>query len=325
MRYFLSREEMAQGLDESLSVIERLVAEAGNEGLNRPTANPKWTVKDTVAHLASSGKGLLATVQRFLDGTSLPEGFDLDYWNERQVQKRAQASVEDLVREIREAHERAKNLLHTLSDEEMAVRGVHPAGVEISVAGIFHLIAQHELGHMADVAQALEADFPYRVSWQDPFRKDRLWWRMEEVRAQVKTLAASLTPAQWTTPVYELWAARDVIAHLAAAEKGHVEVGWALMRGESTEIPGFDLDTYNNRSVEERRHKSPSELLAELDEARQRTAELLAAVGPDDWQKGGPHPGGFDVTVEGIFKVIALHERRHLKDLQKALASGATG
>ncbi len=90
-------------------------------------------------------------------------------------------------------------------------------------------------------------------------------------------------------------------------------------------MPGFDLDAYNNRCVEERRHKSPAELLAELDEARQRTAELLAKVGPNDWEKGGRHPGGFDVTVEGIFKIIALHERRHLKDLRKALALGATG
>ncbi len=234
MTYFLSREDLAQGLDESLAVIEHLVAQAGSEGLTRPTANPKWNVKDTLAHLAASGRGLLATIQRFLDGATLPEGFNLDYWNERQVQKRAEASVESLVGEIREAHIRAKNLLRALSEEEMATRGVHPAGAEISVACVFHLIAQHELGHMADVAKALGVDFPYEVSWDDPIRKDRLWWRMQEVRDQVKSLAAPLSSAQWATPVYELWAVRDVIAHLAAAEKGHVDVGWALMRGEST-------------------------------------------------------------------------------------------
>ena len=322
MTYFLSREALARGLDESLAAMEHLVQAAGSEGLTRPTSNPRWTVRDTFAHLAASGRGLLATVERFLAGNDLPEGFSLDYWNERQVQKRAQASVEVLVEEVRAAHARAKAMLARLSDEDLAVRGTHPAGSEISVAGVFHLIAQHELAHLADVADALGVDFPYHASWTDPFRKDRLWWRLEDVRAQVKALAASLSPAQWQTPVYDLWAARDVIAHLAAAEKGHVDVGWALLRGDSTEIPGFDLDAYNNRSVDERRHLSEAELLAELDEARARTAELLAAVGPDDWEKGGPHPGGFDVTVEGIFKVIAMHERRHLRDLRKALAGG---
>ncbi len=319
MGYFLSREALAQGLDESLAVMEDLVRRAGSEGLHRATANPKWTVKDTFAHLAASGPGLLATVERFLEGRDLPDNFSLDYWNERQVQKRADASAQALLDEVRAAHERAKAMLATLSDEQLAVRGTHPAGVEISVAGIFHLIAQHELAHLADVAEALDVPVAYRASWQDPFRKDRLWWRLEETRARVKSLAASLTPEQWATPVYELWAVRDVIAHLAAAEKGHVDVGWALLRGESTAIPGFDLDEYNNRSVDERRHKSPPELLAELDEAREGTAALLAAVGPDDWEKGGPHPGGFDVTVEGIFKVISMHEKRHLRDLRKAL------
>ncbi len=94
------------------------------------------------------------------------------------------------------------------------------------------------------------------------------------------------------------------------------------MRGEPTEVPDFDLDAYNNRSVEQRQHMSPEELLVELDEARALTAQLLAAVRPEDWEKRGPHPGGFEVTVEGIFKVIALHERRHLKDIQKALGAG---
>lgn len=319
MGYFLSREALAQGLDESLAVMENLVQRAGVEGLRRATANPKWTVKDTFAHLAASGPGLLATVERFLEGRDLPDNFSLDYWNERQVQKRADVSAQALLDEVRAAHERAKAMLTTLSDEQLAVRGTHPAGTEISVAGVFHLIAQHELAHLADVAQALEIPVAYRASWRDPFRKDRLWWRLEETRAQVKALAVSLTPEQWATPVYELWAVRDVFAHLAAAEKGHVDVGWALLRGESTAIPGFDLDEYNNRSVDERRHKSPPELLAELDEARERTAALLAAVGPDDWEKGGPHPGGFDVTVEGIFKVISMHEKRHLRDLRKAL------
>ena len=325
MVYFLSRQDLVHGLDESLTLVEQVIRQAGDEGLGRPTANPKWTVKDTLAHLAASGPGLLATVERFLAGHDLPKNFSLDYWNERQVEKRAARPVGALLDELRAAHERAKTLLGTLSDEQLAVRGTHPAGAEISVAGVFHLIAQHELAHLADIAHALGTEIPHRAAWTDPFRKDRLWWRLEEVRGQVKALAASLRPEQWRLPVYELWAVRDVVAHLAAAEKGHVDVGWALLRGESTQIPGFDLDTYNNRSVDERRHKSEAELLAELDEARAHTAELLTAVGPDDWEKSGPHPGGFNVTVEGIFKVIAMHERRHLRDLRKALTAQEGG
>ncbi len=322
MVYYLSRQELAQGFDDSLAMIQAVLSQATEADYHRPTVNPKWNVHDTIAHLAASAFGLLATIDRFLKGGGLPSEFDLDYWNERQVEKRRSRTMAELLEEIRQGHEKAKALLASLSDDDLRVRGTHPAGGEVSVAGVFFLIPQHELTHLADVAQALGVELPPSVSRQDPMRKDRLWWRLEDVRAEVKALAASLSPEQWQVPVYEKWTVRDVIAHLAAAEKGHVEVGWRLMRGESTEVPDFDLDAYNNRSVEQRQHMSPEELLAELDEARALTAQLLAAVGPEDWEKRGPHPGGFEVTVEGIFKVIALHERRHLKDVQKALGAG---
>ncbi len=322
MVYYLSRQELAQGLDNSLEVIHAILAQVREEDYARPTANPKWNVQDIIAHLAASAFGLLATAERFLQGGSLPSGFDLDYWNERQVEKRRGRTMPELLAEIRQGHEKAKALLVRLSDEDLRVRGPHPAGPEVSVAGVFHLIAQHEMGHMAEVAQALGVEFPYPVSWQDPLRKDHLWWRLEDVRREVKAFAMSLSPEEWHKPVYDEWALRDVIAHLAAAEKGHVEVGWRLLRGASTHLPDFDLDEYNRQAVNARRHLSPQELLAELDEARAQTARLLAAVGPEDWEKGGPHPGGFDVTVEGIFKVIALHERRHLKEMRQALEGG---
>ena len=32
------------------------------------------------------------------------------------------------------------------------------------------------------------------------------------------------------------------------------------------------------------------------------------------------HPGGFDTTVEAVFRVIAIHERRHLKEIRSILA-----
>ncbi len=319
MAYFLSRDALIQRLDTSLSAIETFAAQVPPHAWNTPTDNPAWNVRDTLAHLASAGHGLLATAERIRDGKTLPNGFDLDYWNRRQVEKRAHRSPDALLAELRDAHERAKALLATLNDEELTRRGTHPTGAEVSVAGVFYLIPEHELGHLAEMARAVRVPVPGPTPDPDPLRKERLWWRLEDVRAQVKTLANSLHPDQWHTMVTEAWAVRDVIAHLAAAEKGHVQVGWALLRGEPTLIPDFDLDAYNNAAVAERRDKSKAELLAELDEARDQTAALLAAVTPEDWEKGGPHPGGFDVTVEGIFKIIALHERRHLKEVRRAL------
>jgi len=319
MRYYLSREDVARSLDESLHLIQRTLQDTTEEDWQKPTSNPEWNVHDTVAHLASSGWGLVNTARRFLDSWELPETFDLDVWNRRQVSKRNHTAIPDLLNEIHDAHEEAKRQLQALSDEDLLREGTHPSGFPISVIGVFYLIGQHELDHLWDIGQALGRPLERRVSFLDPARKEKLWHRLEGVRGEAKQLAATFTADDWNTPVTEAWTVKDVYIHLSVAENGHVDVGWALVRGESTLIEGFDLDTFNNETVAARRHLSPAEVLEELDRARARTAELLRTVSAQDWDKGGPHPGGFDVTVEGIFKVIALHERRHLRDIREAL------
>ncbi len=319
MRYYLTRDDVARHLDESLDALKRVLQDVTAEDELRPTSNPEWNVHDTVAHLAASGWGLVNTAHRFLDGWELPENFDLDLWNRRQVSKRGHTALPDLIHEIEDAHEEAKRQLKRLSDDDLLREGTHPAGAPISVIGVFYLISQHELGHLWDIAEALGRPLQKRVSFIDPFRKEKLWHRLEGVRGEAKQLAASFTQRDWQTLVTDAWTVKDVYIHLGVAENGHVDVGWALLRGESTRVEGFDLDTFNNETVAARRHLSVEEVLAELDKARARTAQLLQAVSGEDWEKGGPHPGGFDVTVEGIFKVIALHERRHLREVRQAL------
>ena len=114
---------------------------------------------------------------------------------------------------------------------------------------------------------------------------------------------------------------RDVLAHLAGAELGHQQVIRALLAGAAPDTSGFDLDAFNAADVAARRNASLSELLDELAANRSSTLALLDAVGPDDWDRAGYHPGGFDTTVEGAFRIIAIHEKRHVKEIRAALAS----
>jgi hypothetical protein len=114
---------------------------------------------------------------------------------------------------------------------------------------------------------------------------------------------------------------RDVLAHLAGAERGHQQVIRALLAGQSSDVSDFNLDAFNAADVAARQDISLAGLLAELASNRAETLALLAAVGPDDWERSGYHPGGFDATVEGVFRVIAIHEKRHAKDIRAALSS----
>ena len=47
----------------------------------------------------------------------------------------------------------------------VAVRGMHPAGFETSVGGIFRVMAMHELDHGQEIALALGIPVENRVTW----------------------------------------------------------------------------------------------------------------------------------------------------------------
>lgn len=129
------------------------------------TENPAWNVHDLLAHLAGAERGLQGTVQRFLAGQPLPDGFSLDYWNQRQVEKQKERSVADLLAGLQASRVDTLALLDSLSDEQLAVRGLHPAGFETSVGGIFRVMAMHELDHGQEIALALGLPVEKRVQW----------------------------------------------------------------------------------------------------------------------------------------------------------------
>lgn len=129
------------------------------------TENPVWNVHDVLAHLAVSERGLQATVQRFLAGEALPDGFSLDYWNQRQVGKLQERSVDELLASLAGSRRETLAFLGTLNEDQLAVRGVHPAGFETSVAGVFRVMARHERAHGQEIARALGMAIDEPESW----------------------------------------------------------------------------------------------------------------------------------------------------------------
>ena len=109
---------------------------------------------------------------------------------------------------------------------------------------------------------------------------------------------------------------QDTLAHLASAELGHSSVIASLLTGRPTAgLASFDLDAFNAIEVSARRGSPLPAVLAELEANHAATMALLQCIGPEQWDIAGYHPGGFDTTVEGTFRIIAIHKRRHLKEL----------
>lgn len=151
-------------------------------------------------------------------------------------------------------------------------------------------------------------------------RREKLRQRLNDSRRELLASVEELGTTHAAAPTSNAgWAVRDVLAHLAGAELGHQQVIRALLAGRAPDGTGFDLDAFNAADVAARQGASLAELLGELAGNRNDTLALLETIGPDNWQRGGYHPGGFDTTVEGVFRIIAIHEKRHAKEIRAAL------
>jgi uncharacterized protein (TIGR03083 family) len=159
------KQRIRDQLAESRAYLLSVAGQISPDQVFASTENPAWNVHDLLAHLAGAERGLQGTVQRFLAGQSLPEGFSLDYWNQRQVEKQKERSVTDLLAGLEASRIDTLALLDSLTDEQLAVRGLHPAGFETSVGGIFRVMAMHELDHGQEIALALGLPVEKRVQW----------------------------------------------------------------------------------------------------------------------------------------------------------------
>ncbi len=156
-----------QRLHEARQLLLEAVAALDEETALTATANPEWRVRDILAHLAAAERGLLRNVERFLAGGELPADFDLDRWNRRQVARRQDATVADLLAELAASREETWALLDRLDETALEVSGLHPAGMPTTVAGLFVTIAHHELDHGNEIRAALGLPIVRRADWRE--------------------------------------------------------------------------------------------------------------------------------------------------------------
>lgn len=160
-----------QHLTEARRLLLEAVAGLDDETALTLTANPEWRVRDVLAHLAASERGLLRNVARFLAGGELPADFNLDVWNRRQVSKRRDTPIAELLAELAASREEVWATLDRLGEADLDVSGTHPAGMRTTVAGLFYTIANHELDHGNAIRAALGLPIVREADWRQAFQE----------------------------------------------------------------------------------------------------------------------------------------------------------
>ena len=110
------------------------------------------------------------------------------------------------------------------------------------------------------------------------------------------------------------WTAREVLGHLADAERIFTSRLLRIGRGDATPLPGFDENTYVPAGAFESR--ALADVLAEWTAVRNATVALVRGMPDDAWTRRGTANGN-TVTAGALVYVIVGHTAHHLRVLDE--------
>lgn len=115
-----------------------------------------WTVQQLATHLMITDKGQNNTIMGIAKGEDpIPADFDLERYNRRSVEKRADVTVPEIRAALATSEAERNTWLDTLSDTDLDKKGRHGSMRILSVEEITDVMADHERAHANDIAKVL--------------------------------------------------------------------------------------------------------------------------------------------------------------------------
>lgn len=152
-------------------------------------------------------------------------------------------------------------------------------------------------------------------------RKQALRGEVIAAREELMAAIQSLGDEDWDRPTTNpAWTARDILTHLSVAEAGNLVRMKRVLEGTGQLPADWDLNRYNNRTVEKRRGAAVGDLIAALARSREELLAFLDGLSDDQLDVRGSHGSGRELTIAEMFGMVANHERSHARDIQSAKA-----
>jgi uncharacterized damage-inducible protein DinB len=145
---------------------------------------------------------------------------------------------------------------------------------------------------------------------------------LDRNRREVRQILDRLQPDDWEKTIQEddqHWTVRQIVSHMVSAQKGMLGQIMRINAGEETVPPDFDLNRWNQRSVQKSADKTPQELLAALDEDREALKQTLRGLQDSDFEKRGRHGSLRIMSIEEIARLIGTHEVEHARTIAEKL------
>jgi uncharacterized damage-inducible protein DinB len=147
-------ESMANKLNEARTMLKKTLDALSEEQAVARKVNPEWSIKDQVAHLAAANRGMFGIAQRMARGEDpkLPEGYDNEVFNARQVAKRKERTLAEICAEIDTTHSELLAFLDGLTPEQLALMGEHPLFGQVVLRDLLVIIYTHQIMHCKEIS-----------------------------------------------------------------------------------------------------------------------------------------------------------------------------
>jgi len=152
--------------------------------------------------------------------------------------------------------------------------------------------------------------------------RDLIRKRLREEGDKLIRLFERLSPEQWALTIYADgmdWSLKDLLAHLASAERAYLLYGRGILNGGEGAPEGFDINRFNNGEVASLRERTAAQLIDDLRAVRQETIELVEQIADQDFDRQGRHPFFGQMSIDEMFKLIYRHNMMHLRDVRRAI------
>lgn len=115
-----------------------------------------WSPRNTVAHLIGAELSMLRMAKNWIAGveTKARPDFDLNFFNQRQQEKRAGQSLDELLHDWARVQTELIELMGTVTPEDLEKRGDHPREANTTLQNLFVIMTTHEAEHIHEVMGA---------------------------------------------------------------------------------------------------------------------------------------------------------------------------
>ncbi len=147
-------EPISDKLKEERGILNRALDNLTDERAEQIKVTPEWSIKDEIAHLAGAERGMLGMARNISQGKNpqLPEGYNNDTYNARQVAKRKAETLSQIRDELNASRGELIALLESVTPDQLALCGEHPLAGNVSLKDRLVIIYSHEMTHANEIS-----------------------------------------------------------------------------------------------------------------------------------------------------------------------------